>query len=410
MDKCWTTGSAKRGGIAGKARGNVRNIHRDQRTGKFFTRFRYAGRRVMISYGTDQQRQAEEIHRRAMSKLWELENGIATIPPGQEIADWLLGRQPVSARTMADAIESYRKSRAEGTHAASTVKTEDLHLGHLVRILGTAPIQSITPRHLAEYRDRRLGRVSGATVRKEISTFRVLWRWVVGQSIAQGADPSAGLPIPKPPRAEPFRTLADVERMTEGMDNDQARLYWDSCVLVSGELSELLAVVDQRAPHWIRGAIYSCALAGVRRSEWIRSRPEDWDLDRGTLIVRERKRIKSRQGSTRTVAIHPTLDRVIREHLEKHPRGLVMFGLDASKRITRDQAVHYWREMFRGTRFERLRGYHVLRHSFASNLAAAGVRADLIDRWMGHQTQEMRERYRHFFPQEETESIARLDV
>lgn len=42
--------------------------------------------------------------------------------------------------------------------------------------------------------------------------------------------------------------------------------------------------------------------------------------------------------------------------------------------------------------------------------AAAGVRPDLIDRWMGHQTQEMRERYRHFFPQEETESIARLDV
>jgi integrase len=364
----------------------------------------------MISYGTDQKKRAEEIHRRAMSKLWELENGITTIPPGQEIADWLLGRSPSPTRTLEDSIQAYRDARAEGTHAVSTVKTEDLHLGHLGRILGSAPVQSIAPRHLAEYRDRRLAQVSGATVRKEISTFRVLWRWVVGQSIAQGSDPSAGLAIPKPPRAEPFRTLADVERMTEGLDDTQAQAYWDSCVLVAGELSELLAVVDHRAPHWIKGAIYACALAGVRRSEWIRSRPEDWDIGRGTLIVRERKRVKSRQGSTRTVAIHPTLDRVIREHLTKHPGGSVMFGLDPSKRITRDQAVHYWREMFRGSRFERLRGYHVLRHSFASNLAAAGVRADLIDRWMGHQTQEMRERYRHFFPQEETESIARLDV
>ncbi len=43
-------------------------------------------------------------------------------------------------------------------------------------------------------------------------------------------------------------------------------------------------------------------------------------------------------------------------------------------------------------------GFHTYRHSFASNLAAAGVDQRVIDEWMGHQTEAMRKRYRHWFP------------
>jgi site-specific recombinase XerD len=39
-----------------------------------------------------------------------------------------------------------------------------------------------------------------------------------------------------------------------------------------------------------------------------------------------------------------------------------------------------------------------LRHSFASNLAAKGVDQRMIDEWMGHQTEEMRKRYRQLIP------------
>jgi len=50
-------------------------------------------------------------------------------------------------------------------------------------------------------------------------------------------------------------------------------------------------------------------------------------------------------------------------------------------------------------------GFHSYRHSFASNLAAAGIDQRIIDEFMGHQTDEMRRRYRHLFPQAKRSAI-----
>ena len=52
-----------------------------------------------------------------------------------------------------------------------------------------------------------------------------------------------------------------------------------------------------------------------------------------------------------------------------------------------------------------IRGFHTFRHSFASNLAAKGIDQRVIDEWMGHQTEEMRKRYRHLFPDQQRKAI-----
>jgi len=55
----------------------------------------------------------------------------------------------------------------------------------------------------------------------------------------------------------------------------------------------------------------------------------------------------------------------------------------------------------------RVGAWHVLRHSFASNLASAGVDQRKIDRWMGHST-DVRLRYQHLRPEDQQEDIAVL--
>ena len=52
-----------------------------------------------------------------------------------------------------------------------------------------------------------------------------------------------------------------------------------------------------------------------------------------------------------------------------------------------------------------VQGYHVLRHSFASNCALKGVDQRIIDAWMGHQTEAMRRRYSHLFPEQQQAAI-----
>ena len=52
--------------------------------------------------------------------------------------------------------------------------------------------------------------------------------------------------------------------------------------------------------------------------------------------------------------------------------------------------------------------FHVYRHSFVSNLAAAGVDQRVIDEWAGHSTDSMRKRYRHLFPASRRAAIESL--
>ena len=57
------------------------------------------------------------------------------------------------------------------------------------------------------------------------------------------------------------------------------------------------------------------------------------------------------------------------------------------------------------TQWKDVRGFHVFRHSFASNLACKGIDQRLIDEWMGHQTEELRRRYRPLFPDQQRQAI-----
>ncbi|MGO9220307.1 MAG: tyrosine-type recombinase/integrase [Streptosporangiaceae bacterium] len=48
---------------------------------------------------------------------------------------------------------------------------------------------------------------------------------------------------------------------------------------------------------------------------------------------------------------------------------------------------------------------HVLRHSFISCLAAAGIDQRVIDDIVGHTSEEMRRRYRHLTPQVKSKAV-----
>ena len=73
--------------------------------------------------------------------------------------------------------------------------------------------------------------------------------------------------------------------------------------------------------------------------------------------------------------------------------------------MTRNEANDHFKRLVADSKWQGLRGWHIFRHSFASNCAARGVDQRLIDAWMGHQTDEMGKRYRHLFPNQEQAAI-----
>jgi hypothetical protein len=107
-----------------------------------------------------------------------------------------------------------------------------------------------------------------------------------------------------------------------------------------------------------------------------------------------------------------------RQHgIKEHPGGLHTFT--AGKHVFRSkkdrteclpltihEAHHYFRNTLQGTKWEKLHGWHVFRHSFCSNCAAKGIDQRIINAWVGHLSDDMVRRYRHLLPDQNHAAIA----
>jgi site-specific recombinase XerD len=76
--------------------------------------------------------------------------------------------------------------------------------------------------------------------------------------------------------------------------------------------------------------------------------------------------------------------------------------------MTMQNLARAFDHFFQDSKCAVLRGYHVFRHSFASNLCLKRVDERVIDDLTGHQTEAMRTRYRHLFPEVKEDAIERL--
>lgn len=73
-----------------------------------------------------------------------------------------------------------------------------------------------------------------------------------------------------------------------------------------------------------------------------------------------------------------------------------------------DEASDHLKQALAGTKSEKIRGWHIFRHSFISNCASLAVDQRMIDAWVGHQTDDMQKRYRHLFPHRQKIELERV--
>jgi integrase len=183
------------------------------------------------------------------------------------------------------------------------------------------------------------------------------------------------------------------------------------------------------------------AHTGARRSEILRAEVRDVDFDGMTVEVRERKRVRGKR-SARRVPLTGHLAAVLKDYLRGHPGGPYLFynaGAVARRKtrspttghkgdktrastaagraatvgarapsppgpITKSEATDHFKRTLRGSKWEVVKGWHVLRHSFISNCVARRVDQRYIDRWCGHTT-NIRDRYIHLIPSDEQQAI-----
>lgn len=397
------------------------SLEQDPQSKRYRLRFRFAGRECKRSLGTTAKREAIAAQVQFEETLRLVESGRLIIPPDTDPIAFLLsdgratGTKPLKLVTLGQLIDSYQQELPPGAKEDSTLYTENIHLRHLKRLLKVRQSAvSLTLSDLQGYVNKRLREsrysrpIKSDTIRKEIATLRVVWNWGIDHELIEKAFPSRGLSFPKREEKLPFMTWEEITRTLRrgGLDADEETGLWESLFLTRDEISELIDFLRcNLTQEFVLPMILMAAHTGARRSEIVRSRLDDFDFHTGLVRLREKKRSRKRSVTFRYLPMTEQFQETMVDWHKSRRKGQATFVLDDGPALNLDSARYWFNKTLAKSKWSKLRGFHVLRHSFASNLAAGGVDQRIIDEWMGHQTEEMRKRYRHLFPDQQREAL-----
>ena len=398
-----------------------------KKNGVFLARFRYLGKEYKRSLKTSDRKDADAAMHRIEDALHQLAINNKRVPKGVDPGDFIVSGGTLEAPTVAvrpgnvptlqAALEEYKQNL--GHLAENHRYTVAVHLRNLLKKLpgkANAPVDQVQQRDLESFLQARLRERASTTVHKERTTIIKLFVWLVKQCYMT-ASPAADLtPVKVGGDLASFRTVVQIEESIRrgGLSRAEEFKLWETLYLTPAEIAEVLGLVRERATHDV-SLILHCipAYTGMRRSEVCRLRWSDVEIDENSIVARSHKQSRQKVETSRRIDMHPELKAILLDWRKKRPRGqFVICDSDRLEHLTPKECYTRFQQPLRQTRWclssrkNRFKlGFHTYRHSFASNLAALGVDQRIIDEWMGHQTEAMRKRYRHLFPQNRRSAI-----
>ncbi len=276
--------------------------------------------------------------------------------------------KPVAASFAVFAEEWFRTHVMTNNKPSTQRSTRMLLDGHLLAAFGKKPIDQIVVEDIERYKMSKLqAGISPKTVNNHVGVLGKCLRTAVEWGRAVSAPRPRMLKVP-PQRFDFLNPL---------------------------ESSQLVAAIID--PRW--RAMIVCALrAGLRQGELHGLRWEDIDFERWTLSVRQ-SIVRGIVGSPKNNKVrHIPLAADLMDALAVlKPKTGYVFQQDNGEPMTRGMA---WRALQSATKRAGLRsmGWHVLRHTFASQLATKGVSIQVIQTLLGHSDLKMTLRYAHLAP------------
>lgn len=309
---------------------------------------------------------------------------VIQLPDGTVVRVSVLPRHRADLPTLAVFADEYMTGRGVTDLKPSSLDAKRAILEHhLVPRLGKLALDRIGPREIAALQSGLLSAtserpaLSRKTVNNVCAVLRTLLRYAVELEL-----------LPKAPRIPMLRAQLPPPRFLEAAETERL-------VVAGGE--------------W-RTAILLAVRTGLRIGELIALRWSAVDLEGRTLVVRA-TRWKGVEGTPkghreRRVPLAGSVVEAL-ERMAQHP-GPYVFCQDNGEPWPRT-ALKWplWRACD-AAGLPRC-GWHVLRHSFATQLVAEGVPLRVVQELLGHTTIAMTERYAHASPSQAVDAVARLD-
>lgn len=253
--------------------------------------------------------------------------------------------------------------------ASTSFKSDRCRIeGHLLPYFGDIPLKRITPQMVEDYKQVRLTEgASNNTVNHELTNLShmlrlaIQWRYI-DKNVVSNVE---RMRVPEKPKR--YLTQKEIQRLTEAAKGS-----------------------------YIYPLIMTALHTGIRKSELLNLKWTDIDFDQCIVTVQAKEDWHTKNYKSRTLQLTPALYDVLREHRKKHLGS----GVQSEYVFTycgRRIRCHIRKSHKTVLRKAKLSGVslHTLRHTFASQLAMAGVSLKEIQELMGHQSFETTLQYAH---------------
>ncbi len=263
-------------------------------------------------------------------------------------------------------------------------RTTRVALNRLLPQLGRLAVATLKQEHIEDALRAVAGRYKPNSIRSSAGKLQAVLNWAVRKGLLL-RSPAKGLDLP--PREsslehlspeEARRLLAELDRRAQG---------------------------DRRALAW-RSRFVAVSLAlrlGLRRGEVFGLRWQDIDLHCHRLVVARSYSTLPKSNKARPLPIPADLAAVLRDWRERCPptdEGLVCpVRYEGEWRMSSSRAQHGLPEALKAAGCRKLlRGFHSLRHTFASTFMMAGGNILTLQKILGHSDVKMTMIYSHLSP------------
>jgi integrase len=255
---------------------------------------------------------------------------------------------------------------------------------HFKAFFGDTPIDRVDPARVASYlKKKRAGGLSAKTVQNHLNFLHGVFSYSIKRGWA-ASNPVAHVDRPKKTRS-PHRRIRFLE---------------------PAELDNVIAAVVDDEVGAMEASLYlAAALTGLRQGELLALKWMDVDWVAGRVRVADNftrgqmDSPKSHQG--RSVPMADRLARELELHRGRsrypHEEDLVFCHPTTGNVLDPSKLRKRFRQALQQAKVREIT-FHELRHTFGTQLAAAGVPLRALQEWMGHADAKTTEIYRHYAP------------
>lgn len=262
----------------------------------------------------------------------------------------------------------------------------------LLAAIGAVPLAKLTRRQLEQIRDELCQRYRANTVRNILRPLGAALSWAMRQGIII-QSPMRGLELPR------------RERSLESLTQEEA--------------TQLLAEAERQAragalPWWSRWVAISLALRmGLRRGEVFGLRWTDIDFGAKRVTIARSYNLAPKSGKTRYLPLPASLVPLLEEWRRLCPETAESLVCPVAHhgrwQMSSEKATHGLRLLLKASGCRPLtRGWHALRHTFASQYLMAGGSIAALQQMLGHASVETTMIYSHLSSDYLAKEIERL--